>query len=778
MVIALARAKLDEPPEATMACFLAGLNMEIAHVIELNSYTNLTELVHIAIKVEKQLKMKRALKYGSGVHSAPKAPWKPNRVIVIREDGELESEEENEAEPLMLVEENENKEDVHIEEPSDGYDFALVTMRTLSAQPIVDSDELQRENIFHTKCVVKEKLCSMIIDGGSCCNVASSLLVEKLGLPTLKHPKPCGLQWLNDCNKVKVTKQVVVPFTIGSYHDEKDGRKHALVPLSPSQAHEDQMRILRVVEERKESWREKLREAENKSEESKEKSDGKEKKKEVKERKREYKDVFQDEIPSGLPPIRGIEHQIDFILSAQIPNRLAYRSSLAETKEFIIVYFDDILLYSKNIDDYLHHLKLVFDVLRKEKLYANVKKCSFCLERIVFLGFVVSSKGVEVDDEKVKEIRDWPTPKNASEVRSFHGLASFYRRFVPNFSTLAAPLNELIKKNVTFVWGKEHEHAFAMLKKKLSYAPLLILPNFDKTFEIECDASGVGIGAILMQVKCPIAYFSEKLHGATLNYSTYDKELYALVRTLETWQHYLWPKEFVIHSDHESLKYIKGQHKLSRRHAKWVEFIECFLYVVKYKQGKENVVADALSRKYNLLTTLDSKLLGFEYVKELDEHDDDFAAIFHACEKSTFQKVMHSSSGYSPFELVYGFNPLTPLDLLPLPINHVASLDSEKKAEMVKKMHEQARLHLEEKNEQYASHANKGQKPMIFELGDLIELPSDYGFSNTFNVTDLAPFLGAETNSRTNSSQVGEDDKDHHGAPPPFKGAITRVRAK
>ncbi|XP_057990624.1 uncharacterized protein LOC131173000 [Hevea brasiliensis] len=612
--------------------------------------------------------------------------------------------------------------------------------------------------------------------------------------------------------------------------------------------------------------------------------------------------------------------------------------------QFVVVYFDDILVYSKNIDDYLHHLKLVFDVLRKEKLYANVKKCSFCLERIVFLGFVVSSKGVEVDDEKVKAIRDWPTPKNASEVRSFHGLASFYRRFVPNFSTLAAPLNEHVKKNVTFVWGKEHEHAFAMLKEKLCSAPLLILPNFDKTFEIECDASGVGIGAVLMQEKRPIAYFSEKLHGATLNYSTYDKELYALVRALETWQHYLWPKEFVVHSDHESLKYIKSQHKLSRRHAKWVEFIESFPYVVKYKQGKENVVADALSRRYNLLTTLDSKLLGFEYVKELYEHDDDFAAIFHACEKSVFQKyfrhdgylfkenrlcvpksslrellvneshsggfmghfgaaktldvlrehffwphmsglicpwtlswdclghkgvmiqflllwigfqkwlilshvtkimmlhmlliyslerllgymvprtivsdrdvkVVYSTNGYSPFELVYGFNPLTPLDLLPLPIDHVASLDGEKKAEMVKKMHEQARLHLEKKNEQYASHANKGRKPMIFEPGDLVwihlrkerfpnqrksklhprsdgrfqvlerinnnayktELPSDYGVSNTFNVTDLTPFLGVEKNSRMNSFQVGEDDEDHHGTLPPFKGAITRARDK
>ena len=122
---------------------------------------------------------------------------------------------------------------------------------------------------------------------------------------------------------------------------------------------------------------------------------------------------------------------------------------------------------------------------------------------------------------------------------------------------------------------------------------------------MECDASGIGIGAVLMQEGKPIAYFSEKLSGAALNYSTYDKEMYALVRALETWQHYLLPKEFVIHTDHESLKHLKWQNKLNKRHARRSEFLESFPYVIKYKQGKENIVADALSRGYILLNTLD-----------------------------------------------------------------------------------------------------------------------------------------------------------------------------
>jgi len=164
---------------------------------------------------------------------------------------------------------------------------------------------------------------------------------------------------------------------------------------------------------------------------------------------------------------------------------------------------------------------------------------------------------------------------------------------VKDFSTIAAPLNAIVKKDVVFKWGQNQIKAFESLKEKLTKAPNLALPKFTKTFEIECDASNIGIGAVLLQEGHPIAYFSEKLKGRHLNYSTYDKELYALVRALQIWQHYLFPKEFVIHSDHESLKYLKGQSKLNKRHAKWVEFLEQFPYVIKQTQGKINVVADA-----------------------------------------------------------------------------------------------------------------------------------------------------------------------------------------
>ena len=160
------------------------------------------------------------------------------------------------------------------------------------------------------------------------------------------------------------------------------------------------------------------------------------------------------------------------------------------------------------------------------------KKFNFCMEKVVFLGYVVSTTGIEVDEEKVEAIKEWPTSKSITEVRSFHGSASFYRRFAKDFSTLVAPLTEVIKKNVGFHWRADQENAFATIKERLCSAPVLALPDFNKAFKIECDASGIGIGAVLIQDRRPIAFFSEKLSGVSLKYPTYDKELYALVRAL------------------------------------------------------------------------------------------------------------------------------------------------------------------------------------------------------------------------------------------------------
>ena len=241
--------------------------------------------------------------------------------------------------------------------------------------------------------------------------------------------------------------------------------------------------------------------------------------------------------------------------------------------KFVVVYFDDILVYSRSEEEHASHLHHVLSILSQEKLYGNLEKCHFFTPQVIFLGHVVSAQGIHVDEDKVKAIREWPTPSSLYQVRSFHGLASFYRRFVKDFSSIVAPMTEVLKGK-SCEWNDKANAAFEEIKARLCQAPVLALPNFDKVFEVECDASGVGIGAVLSQEKRPLAYFSEKLNEAKRKYSTYDKEFYALVRALEYWRHYLVGAEFILHSDHEALKFIQGQHKLNPHHAKWFEYVQ------------------------------------------------------------------------------------------------------------------------------------------------------------------------------------------------------------
>ncbi|KAJ9557269.1 hypothetical protein OSB04_011883 [Centaurea solstitialis] len=1267
MEMAMTRANVDEDPEATMARFLGGLRKEIADVVELQHYMDLEEMLHMAEKVEKQQKRRgNSSKFSS--NSSSSSSWKTSRwgknddfkkkkdfkefdskksfstkgdkntpstshtsrwtcfkclgkghiasqcpnskTMIMLDDGSYVSQSEDEDEgknipPFTSDDENELK----AVESGDERE-ALVTMRALNIQ-VKEEDDQQRHNIFHTRCLIQDKVCMLIIDSGSCTNCASSYLIEKLDLPTVKHPKPYCLQWLNDHGEIKVNKQVLLNFSIGKYEDEvlcdvvpmtaghvilgrpwefdrkttHDGSSNkyhfvfknqnfTLVPMTPQQSEKPKasetkgalFASMRDVDRALSSHKllvvllyQEVCESTNDLSHPLPL--------EIVSVLNDFTDVLPEDMPDGLPPIRGIEHQIDLMPGATIPNRPAYRANPEETKElqkqvgellekgiirkslspcavpvilvtkkdgtwrmcidcrvvnkitvkyrhpiprlddmldelhgakiftkidlksgyhqirikegdewktafktkfglyewlvmpfgltnapstfmrlmnhvlrhfigkFVVVYFDDILIYSRSMHDHVEHLKLVLTSLREQKLYANLKKCTFCVKEVVFLGYIVGETGLRVDEAKLKAILDWPIPTSVSEVRSFHGLASFYRRFVKDFSTKSSPLNDLVKKNVKFEWGEKQQKAFEQLKHDLTNSPVLALPDFSKTFDIECDASGIGIGVVLLQGGRPIAYFSEKLNGATLNYPTYDKELYAVVRALETWQHYLMPKEFVIHTDHESLKYLKGQRSLHKRHAKWVSFIETFPYVLSYKRGKDNIVADALSRRYTLLTTLTSKFMGFEFIKELYASDNDFGSVFMACEKSAFNnfykhegflfkenklcipscslrelltreahsgglmghfgilktldvlsehfywpkmrrdvvricgncleckrakskslphglytplpiphspwtdismdfilglprsqrgmnsifvvvdrfskmahfiackktddakhvaglffkeivrlhdipktivsdrdvkflsyfwktlwgklgtkllfststhpqtdgqtevtnrtlgvllraiikqnlksweeclpiaefaynRTLHTSTNFSPFEVVYGFNPVTPLDLSPLPIREQLNLDGAKKAEFVKKLHEQVRCNIEKKTEQYAKHAYKGRKQVVFEPGDWVwvhmrkerfpssrrtklhprgdgpfqviarvndnayklDLPGDYGVSATFNVSDLSlfEFDTGLLDSRTNPSEEGGNDGNGRSSP-------------
>jgi hypothetical protein len=200
--------------------------------------------------------------------------------------------------------------------------------------------------------------------------------------------------------------------------------------------------------------------------------------------------------------------------------------------KFVVVYFNDILIYSKSLNEHIEHLHAVFCALRDARLFANLEKCTFCTDRVAFLGYVVTPQGVEVDEVKIDAIKSCLILGTLTQLQSFLGLPGFYHRFVRDFSSIAAPLNDLMKKGVSFHWGAAQDQAFHTLIDKLTHAPLLQLLDFGKTFEF--DASGIGIGGVIFQKGKPVAYFSEKLSGPSVNYSTYDTELYALVRILET----------------------------------------------------------------------------------------------------------------------------------------------------------------------------------------------------------------------------------------------------
>ena len=171
----------------------------------------------------------------------------------------------------------------------------------------------------------------------------------------------------------------------------------------------------------------------------------------------------------------------------------------------------------------------------------------------------------------MRAIRDWPSPRSIFEVRIFHGLASFYRKFIRNFSGICAPILDTVKKRQkSFKWTEEDKKSFKILKDKITEQPIMVLSDFGKTFQVRCDASGVAIGEVLSQDNRPIAYFNEKFNDTKKKYSTYEKEFYSFIQALNKWRHYLIPKEFVLYSDNQALQFITRQEKLSQRHAKWV----------------------------------------------------------------------------------------------------------------------------------------------------------------------------------------------------------------
>ncbi|GJZ33094.1 putative reverse transcriptase domain-containing protein [Tanacetum coccineum] len=265
--------------------------------------------------------------------------------------------------------------------------------------------------------------------------------------------------------------------------------------------------------------------------------------------------------------------------------------------KFVIVFIDDILIYSKDKKEHEEHLKAILELLKKEKLYAKFSKCEFWIPKVQFLGHVIDSRGIHVDPAKIESIKDWASPKTPTEIRQFLGLAGYYRRFIEGFSKIAKSMMKLTQKGIKFDWGEKEENAFQLIKQKLCSAPILALPEGSEDFVVYCDASHKGLGVVLMQREKVIAYASRQLKVHEKNYTTHDLELGSVVFALKIWRHYLYGTKCTVFTDHKSLQHILDQKELNMRQRRWLELLSDYDCDIRYHPGKANVVADALSRK-------------------------------------------------------------------------------------------------------------------------------------------------------------------------------------
>ncbi|XP_074288812.1 uncharacterized protein LOC141613967 [Silene latifolia] len=575
---------LEEKEELRVARFIKGLTPAISTKVEIQNYDGFSDVCRLALKFEKHDKARKPYTYSKGQSSGTNSYSRP-APSKAKETPKEEPKDKGKgvAEPKgsslrrcfkcqgydETIQEN-------VETDGEGIVYDLdplseeecLVLCVIYIWKRVQIENEQREQIFHTRCKVNRKICNLIIDSGSCANVVARDLVDELKLQTKDRVKPYKLHWLNGENGIQVKKQALVSLNLGPYTDEvwcdiipmnachillgrpwqfdrkveHDGRanvysvmkgnvRYNLKPMSPNKIKESKTKKGSMFMEARE-----VEEALARGERTyvllvrELGSVGVCDDRGVQELLEEFRDVFPDKLPDGLPPLRGIEHQIDLIPGAALPNKPAYRCNLEEAKELqrqvqelidrgyvqeslspcavpaLLVPKKEGTWRIKDEESHKRHLRAVFEVLRDQKLYGKLEKCTFMVSSVVFLGYIVGKDGVSMDPSKVDAIQAWPVPKSTTEVRSFHGLASFYRRFIQGFSSIVAPITELTKKG-EFVWTNSAQKAFEEVKRKLCSGPVLALTDFNKLFEVECDASGVGIGAVLIQEKRPIAYF-------------------------------------------------------------------------------------------------------------------------------------------------------------------------------------------------------------------------------------------------------------------------------
>lgn len=316
-------------------------------------------------------------------------------------------------------------------------------------------------------------------------------------------------------------------------------------------------------------------------------------------------------------------------------------------RKFILVFFDDILIFSKSLEEHKEHLEIVLALLRQHQLFAKLSKCAFAVHKVEYLGHVISGQGVSTDPSKIQAIADWNTPDSATKLRSFLGLAGYYRRFIKDYGVICRPLHDLLKKG-KFLWTERQQTAFETLKNALITAPVLALPNFSLPFILETDASGTGIGAVILQEGRAVAYYSSALCPRNAALSTYEKEALAIVEALKRWRHYFLGSKLVIKTDQQSLKFITEQ-KISEgiQHKLLMKLLE-FDFTIQYKKGITNKVADALSRKFQQIFSMSQAVpLWAQEIADTYSSDPVYRPIWE-------KLLLHNPTEYGDYKLTSG----------------------------------------------------------------------------------------------------------------------------
>lgn len=263
--------------------------------------------------------------------------------------------------------------------------------------------------------------------------------------------------------------------------------------------------------------------------------------------------------------------------------------------QFVVVFFDDILIYSPTLNEHYQHLLEVFRCLANHRYYLKASKCVFAQESVAYLGHIVSKGGIEADPSKIEAMENWPMPQNIKQLHGFLRLTRYYRRFVQHYAAIATPLTDLLGTNA-FNWSPQADVAFQNLKRAMASTPVLYLPDFSLEFVVETDASNIGVGAVLMQQERPIAFYSRKFSPRMQSASTYTKELHAITEAVHKWRQYLLGRFFIARTDHKSIRELLQQTIQTPEQQRYVQKLLGFHFRIDYRMGKSNLAADPLSR--------------------------------------------------------------------------------------------------------------------------------------------------------------------------------------